>query len=226
MTDDIARYNEARWDELARAGVPFSRPYLDLTPQSALESVDPMGMIGQIEGKEVLCLAGGGGQQSAAFALLGANVTVFDLSETQLQRDRDTAKHYGTDITTVHGDMRDLSAFGDDSFDVVYNAHSLTFVPDSRPVLNEVSRVLRHDGLFRTHYNNPFVHGAYDHWNGDGYVLKDPYVDGEVVPKDVHWDVKTDEGETRRVVGPREFRHKLSTVVNGLVERGFVILGL
>ena len=244
MTDDIARYNEARWDELARAGVPFSRPYLDLTPQSALESVDPMGMIGQIEGKVVghhlaslclLCLAGGGGQQSAAFALLGANVTVFDLSgarprrrrsETQLQRDRDTAKHYGTDITTVHGDMRDLSAFGDDSFDVVYNAHSLTFVPDSRPVLNEVSRVLRHDGLFRTHYNNPFVHGAYDHWNGDGYVLKDPYVDGEVVPKDVHWDVKTDEGETRRVVGPREFRHKLSTVVNGLVERGFVILGL
>ncbi len=136
MTDEIARHNEARWDELAKAGVRYSLPYLDLTPESALEAVDLMGMIDEIEDKEVLCLAGGGGQQSAAFALLGANVTVFDLSETQLQRDRDTATHYGTTVTTVHGDMRDLSAFTDDSFDVVYNAHSLTFVPDSRPVLD------------------------------------------------------------------------------------------
>ena len=37
---------------------------------------------------DVLCLAAGGGQQSVAFALLGANVTVFDLSETQLEHDR------------------------------------------------------------------------------------------------------------------------------------------
>ena len=35
----------------------------------------------------VLCLACGGGQQSVALALLNANVTVFDLSEGQLDRD-------------------------------------------------------------------------------------------------------------------------------------------
>ncbi len=29
-----------------------------------------------------------------------------------------------------------------------------------------------------------------------------------------------------RIVGPREFRHKLGTVVNGLVSLGFSVLGL
>ena len=47
-----------------------------------------MELIDKIAGKGVLCLAGGGGQQSAAFALLGAKVTVLDFSETQLERDK------------------------------------------------------------------------------------------------------------------------------------------
>ena len=87
--DDIARYNKERWEELARANVGFSRPYLDLDLTSAREAVDPEGMIDTFAGKDVLCLAGGGGQQSAAFALLGAKVTVLDLCETQLERDRE-----------------------------------------------------------------------------------------------------------------------------------------
>ncbi|MET0647531.1 MAG: class I SAM-dependent methyltransferase [Pyrinomonadaceae bacterium] len=57
----------------------------------------------------MLCLAGGGGRESACFALLGAAVTVFDLSPEQLERDRLAAAHYGTHVETVRGDMRDLS---------------------------------------------------------------------------------------------------------------------
>ena len=116
--DEIARYNKDRWEELAEANVEFSRPYLDLDPPRARECVDPHGMIGEVDGKDVLCLASGGGQQSAAFGVLGANVTVLDLSETQLQRDRQAAAHHGRRIETVQGDMRDLSRFGDASFDV------------------------------------------------------------------------------------------------------------
>ena len=37
-----------------------------------------------IDKKKVLCLASGGGQQSAMFALLGADVTVADISQGQL----------------------------------------------------------------------------------------------------------------------------------------------
>ncbi|HEX6386575.1 MAG TPA: hypothetical protein VF177_18035, partial [Anaerolineae bacterium] len=52
------------------------------------------------------------------------------------------------------------------------------------------------------------------------------YVDGEVTFADPHWTIAADDGKQHQVVGPREFRHTLSTLVNGLVARGFVLLGL
>jgi len=74
--DDVAKYNKERWEELAKANVIFSRPWLDLDKKTARKMIDPYGMIDEIAGKDILCLAGGGGQQSAAFALLGAIVTL------------------------------------------------------------------------------------------------------------------------------------------------------
>src|SRR5438876_2531692 len=114
--DEIARYNIDRWEALVRARAVFTRPRLDLTPESARELADPDGGgLGAIAGKQVLCLAGGGGQQSAAFALLGAQVTVLDLSPAQLERDREAAAHYQLTIKIEQGDMRDLGRFSPDS---------------------------------------------------------------------------------------------------------------
>lgn len=61
--DDLARYNKARWEELAKAGVIFSRPKLDLDAGAARKMLDPYGRMDDPIAKEVLCLAGGGGQQ-------------------------------------------------------------------------------------------------------------------------------------------------------------------
>ena len=128
--DDVAQYNQERWEDLAAHGLEYTRPILDLDAESALAMVDPQGVAGDLSGKDVLCLAGAGGQQSAAFGILGAKVTVLDITETQLERDRDAAAHYGIDVRTVQGDMRDLSAFEDGSFDLVHQAHSINFIPD------------------------------------------------------------------------------------------------
>ena len=225
--DEIARHNKERWEELAGRGVGFSRPYLDLQLESARQTVDAQGILGDVSGKDVLCLASGGGQQSVAFGLLSANVTVLDLSETQLQRDREAAAHYGLPINTVQGDMRDLSRFGDDAFDVVWHAFSISFVPDAVPVLCQVARVLRVQGLYRIEFANPFVAGLDElDWNGNGYPLKQPYVDGgELVFQDPCWEIWNDGGSNQRIKGPREFRHTLSTIVNTLVRLGFIILG-
>ncbi len=226
--NDVARYNKARWEELSRAGVLYSCPWLDLDSNKARDRVDPKGMLREIAGKDVLCLAGGGGQQSVAFALLGAKVTVLDFSETQLEKDNKAASHYDVEITTVQGDMRDLSCFGEGVFDVVWHAHSLNFVPDAHRVFCEVAKVIRVGGSYRLNCNNPFVHGLFDEaWNGRGYPLGRPYIDGEeVVRKDPYWDFKSSDDTDRRIRAPKEFRHCLSTVANGLIANGFVILGI
>ena len=224
--DEVARYNHERWEELAKANVTYSRPWLDLEKDSARARVDPGGMMGEVAGKDVLCLAASGGQQSAAFALMGAAVTVLDFSQTQLDRDRETAAHYNVQVRTVQGDMRDLSCLDEGIFDIVWHAHSLNFVPDARLVFRQVSRVLRVGGLYRVHCANPFVHSRFDaKWNGQGYPLNQPYIDGaEVVPDDPYWDVDRGDGTRKRVRGPKEFRHSLNTLVNGLIEQDFVIL--
>src|SRR5215475_329264 len=129
--DEIARYNRERWRALAAANALYTRPRLDLDKQTARELVDPASAFGDLKGKRVLCLAGGGGRQSAAFGLLGAEVTVVDLSPEQLERDRQMAQHYNLAITLLEGDMRDLSALAQSSFDIVYQPYSLNFVPDA-----------------------------------------------------------------------------------------------
>ena len=109
--DDLTKYNIARWKALVEADALFTRPALSLDPGSARRMLDPEGRLGDVASKDVLCLACGGGRQSIAFALLDANVTVFDLSDAQLNRDREAAAHFNVEIEIVRGDMQDLSHF-------------------------------------------------------------------------------------------------------------------
>ncbi len=225
--DDLARFNQQRWDALVKANVAYSRPLLDLDAASARRLVDPFDVMGDVAGKNVLCLASGGGQQSAAFGLLGAQVTVLDFSAAQLARDRQALDHYGLAAALMQGDMRDLSAFADDAFDLVWQAYSINFVPAAAPVFDEVRRVLRGGGQYRLEWANPFQMGADEtSWTGQGYVLSRVYGDGEVHFDDQDWEVWAEDGTCQQVAGPREFNHSLSTVINGLLARDFRLLGL
>ena len=223
--DDATRYNIERWIALVDANALFTRPALNLDPISARARVDPEGRFGSLAGKNVLCLASGGGQQSVAFALLGANVTVFDLSDGQLRRDQEAAAHYGVDIQTRQGDMRDLSSFEEKVFDIVYQPYSLGFVPDARTVFHQVARVVRINGLYQVTCANPFFVGLSENsWNGTGYTLKHPYINGaEVTYEDQQWVYDRNRANAP-IPSPREYRHTLSALVSGLVELGFVII--
>jgi SAM-dependent methyltransferase len=225
--DELAKHNKERWEELVQADVLYSRPWLDLDRGIALDRLHLHSSVGEVAGKDVLVLAGGGGQHSAAFALLDARVTVFDLAEGQLAGDRRAAAHYGRPVATVQGDMRDLSGFAGGAFDIVYHPYSINFVPDPRPVFCEVWRVLRPGGFYQFGFHNPYVLGLDEReWDGRGYPLRMAYVDGEVAFADEDWEVGRSDGSSVRVPGPREFRHTLSTLINGLAGLGFVILSL
>jgi SAM-dependent methyltransferase len=221
--DDLAEFNRQRWNALVDAGVAYSQPLLDLTPETAREHLDFGALLGDVAGARVLCLANGGGQQSAAFALLGAEVTVLDLSEAQLAQDARAAEHYGLHIRIEHGDMRDLSRFGDDAFDLVNQNYSINFVPDPRVVFSEVARVLRPGGAYVLQFGNPHRFSLRDEVWRDGYALTRLYRDGEAEFDDPDWEVERSDGTTARVRGPREFVHTWPTIINGLAERGFII---
>ncbi|MBR2054958.1 MAG: class I SAM-dependent methyltransferase, partial [Clostridia bacterium] len=78
----------------------------------------------ELKGKKLLCLAGGGGQQGPILAAAGADVTVFDNSLKQLEKDAFVARRDGLNIQTVQGNMQDLSVFPDESFDCIVHPWS------------------------------------------------------------------------------------------------------
>jgi SAM-dependent methyltransferase len=225
--DPIVAFNKERWEELSASNVRYSAPWLDLNKETARKLIDPEGQLECIEHVKVLCLAASGGQQSAAFGILGANVTVFDLSENQLAKDKLAAKHYGIHVETIQGDMQDLSVFSPEAFDVVWLAHSINFVPNASVVLQQIARICKVGGRVRINFTNPYVHGAWDCPSGNGFLISQPYVDGDQIEcMDPYWIFADPDGKDKKVEGPKEYRHALSTIINSLIANRFVIKGL
>jgi SAM-dependent methyltransferase len=226
--DEINRTNRERWNSLARLNVEYTLPFLDFTTADAQRYIGRHDILQDVSGKKVLCLASGGGQDSAAFGILGADVTVLDLSDVQLERDQQAAAHHGYPLKTCQGDMRDLSIFPSETFDIVWQVYSLNFVPSVTPVFRGVQRVLKTGGYYLVQFANPFVMTVDEEaWDGAAYPLKHLYTDGENINQYYpFWDVTQPDGSSGKVLGPLEFRHTLSTVLNTLTGLGFIFLGL
>ncbi|MEO1449456.1 MAG: class I SAM-dependent methyltransferase [Bacteroidota bacterium] len=230
-------HNEQTWDELSRQGVLCSQPRLHLTPEAAWEYLNRHGWYApKQEGKKVLCLASGGGQQSIAFALLGADVTVVDFSAEQLEKDRLVAAEYQQSIQVIKSDMRDLSFAADAQFDIIYQPYSINYIRSVEQVFDEVVRVLKPGGIYDLMFHNPFVHGSWkdgcwvrewkpeELWRGKGYPVWQPYQDGQTIETDdPHWNFANTQDEAIQVRSPQEYRHTLSTILNGLIGRGMMI---
>ncbi len=222
--DEIYRYNEQRWEAMVQANALFTRPRLDLTKEAAQAFVNSEGLLGQLSGKRVLCLAAGGGQQSAAFAILGAEVTVVDLSPGQLAKDQQAAAHYGTTVRTVQGDMRDLSGLPQSSYDVVWHPYSLNFVPQCAQVFGQVASVIKLGGIYHFMCANPHALGMTESdWTGEGFLMRQPYQAEVKVEQPYQGFVFADPAHGSAVPPSLEYRHTLSSLVNGLVEHGFQI---
>jgi ubiquinone/menaquinone biosynthesis C-methylase UbiE len=88
-------------------------------------------------------------------AALCAEVTVFDNSKKQLEKDEFVAKRDGLTIRTVQGDMKDLSVFEDEYFDLIVHPWSNGYVDNVLPVWNECSRVLKKNGALIAGFGNP-----------------------------------------------------------------------
>src|SRR5690554_4079232 len=72
-------------------------------------------------GKKILGLASGGGQQMPIFAALGADCTVLDYSEKQLEQESKIAAQEGYSIEIVRADMTHPLPFLDGSFDLIFH---------------------------------------------------------------------------------------------------------
>jgi SAM-dependent methyltransferase len=175
-----------------------------------------------LAGREVLCLASGGGQQGPVLAAAGARVTVFDNSPRQLAQDELVAQREGLALRTVLGDARDLSAFVDASFDLVFHPVSNLFIPELAPVWRECHRVLRPGGTLLAGFVNPDVFL----FDADSLDTRGELVVRHRLPYSDLTHLTPEERE--RLWGadaPLEFSHTLTEQIGGQLAAGFVVTG-
>ena len=166
--DEVRELNRVGWNRRVEAQDIWTRPVspgcirraragewsVVLTPNKPT----PREWFGDIAGKDVLCLASGGGQQGPVLAAAGARVVVFDASSSQLSQDDVVAQREGLSLTTVQGFMHDLSAFAEAQFDLIFHPVSNLFSPDILSVWKECHRVLRPGGILLAGFMNPMVY--------------------------------------------------------------------
>lgn len=228
---DIREYNSAAWDKEVERGNEWTQAVGAEAIKEAREGRwgvlltetkhVPREWFPDLQGRDVLCLASGGGQQAPILAAAGARVTVFDNSRKQLEQDQLVASREGLSLVTVEGDMADLSGFEDESFDLIFHPCSNLFVPDVRPVWREAFRVLRSGGVLLAGFVNPVIY-LFDHRLEERGVLQVrhrlPYSDLNSLTKE----------ECRALIQkgePLEFGHTLADQLGGQTDAGFLITG-
>ena len=229
---DPVAHNRAAWDREVDSGNEWTRPVGPDVVARARAGDWSVVLIGyeptprdwfpaDLAGAAILCLASGGGQQGPVFAAVGADVTVFDNSPGQLARDDEVAAREGLAIRTVLGDMRDLTAFADASFDVVFNPVSNVFCPDVIPVWRESFRVLRPGGVLMAGFLNPdiFIFDVAALDEREEFVVRHRLPFSSL-------DLPGAERAQAYGDGPIEYSHSLSEQIGGQLAAGFLLTHL
>ncbi|MGL6313638.1 class I SAM-dependent methyltransferase [Vibrio sp. WXL103] len=227
---DSVKHNERAWDHYVEQGVSWTQAVdADAIVRAKQGNFEVhLGLKRPIErewfpsdmrGLKVLCLAGGGGQQGPLLAAMGANVTVMDLSAGQLAADIKSAELNGLSIQTEQGDMRDLSRFSSELFDIILCPVSITYIPDLTTLYQECFRVLKSEGCFMLAAPHPAIYlFDADLWDQGIYQVRNrlPFNSMDELNED----------EQRQFIADKkaiEFSHTMEQIVGGQLKAGFVI---
>lgn len=216
--ETIDRWVENGWEW----GVPISQEQFSAAVngdwQMLLTPVKPVPRkwFPPLRGAKVLGLASGGGQQMPIFAAQGAECTVLDYSERQLESERMVAAREGYAIEIVRADMTKPLPFPDASFDLIFHPVSNCYIEDVQHVWDECFRILRPGGLLMAGLDNGFnfLFGDEDEQEIRYSLPFNPLRDPKLM-EDLR---QTDSGV--------QFSHTLEEQIRGQLQAGFRLLDL
>jgi len=132
-TNDYDSY-ASKLAQLLRNGTQKSHAFIEKPAMYAL--------LPDIQGKSVLCVGCGTGEECGELLGRGANVGGFDISEESVK----LALQAFPEAKLQVMDMHDLSAYSDEQFDFIYSSLTLHYSEKIDQILTQLHRVLKPGG--------------------------------------------------------------------------------
>ena len=167
------------------------------------------------KGTKLLGLASGGGQQMPIFSILGADCTIMDLSDKQLDSERMVAEREGYRINIAKADMTKDFPFEDESFDVIFHPVSNVYIEDVHHVWRECYRVLKPGGMLLSGLCNG-LNFAFDDYSNPLLVSEKLPYNPLKNPKQMAQLIAEDDDSI-------QFSHGFNDQIGGQLKQGFVI---
>lgn len=225
MNERYTDINSKVIDSWAKEGWEWAQPIDHETYLRALEGdwnvvltptkPVPRHWFGELKGAKVLGLASGGGQQMPILTAAGAQCTVLDYSEAQLESERMVSAREGYDIRLVRADMTQKLPFEDGEFDLIFHPVSNCYIEDVCHVWHECARVLKKGGILLAGLDN-----------GINYIFDD---DEKEICQKLPFNPLKDAALYEKCLSNDwgiQFSHSIGEQIGGQIEAGFMLTGV
>lgn len=173
------------------------------------------------KGKRIINLLGSKGNKAVALALLGADVTVVDISASNEKYATELAEAAGVSIQYIVSDVLDLNL--SQSFDIVLlELGVLHYFLDLKPLFHIISHLLKQDGTFILRDYHPVYTKllGVDH---PSFRANGNYFDEELIEDDVAYSILLTESQKAAVPRTKIRRWTLGEVITAMAEANFKI---
>lgn len=175
-----------------------------------------------VEGLKIANICGSCGKKAIPLSILGASVTVFDISEGNRRYACEVAEAAGTHIDYVVGDVMDIDmgVYGR-YFDIVFmEGGILHYFPDINRFMDIMNNLLKKGGQMICSDFHP-VHKIID-VNGLGNPSGD-YFSNDITECEVAYARFYDDEKRKTLPKCKVRRYTLSEIFNAVISNGFII---
>jgi 2-polyprenyl-3-methyl-5-hydroxy-6-metoxy-1,4-benzoquinol methylase len=205
------------WNKIAREYQrKHDRPIDDVCYGRLSPTERTLGLLGNVNGKRILDLGCGGGQNCVALTRMGAVCTGVDISEEQIHWANVLAEQEGLTIEFHRKELLGfLSSIPDSSYDIVLSVFCFPYLQDLPSHFRHIHRILSSTGILVFATNHPFRDVA-ETDSGKVVVRKSYFESG---PE--QWDFK---GVNQEALAPLvTYRRTFGDLLNPLSDAGFII---
>lgn len=230
MAENFVLQNKAAWEHR----VYEWRVNHQGTPQAVAEEIlkDPKSRLRyharyfeDISGKRVASVCGSDGRRAVALAALGAEATVFDISQPQKKYALELAEAANLEIGYEIGDFcqADLEKYGN-YFDCAYaEGGILHYFHDLDKFCSVLNRIIKSGGLLVLCDFHPLTKILSANGAGNAAPADADYFDSGVQPGDVAYKQFFEESEHAAFPYVLVRRYTLSQIINAVIGAGFTI---